>query len=1168
MRDHEKAFYKSLLGSVIDRKYKLTSLIGQGGMAMVFLAERLHLRDMVAVKVLRPRQDSSEDLIGRFQVEAAAAAKVKHPNVVTIYDFGYTDEGVVYIVMELLEGPGLDMEMRRLKRIPIERTLEILKPVCSAIGAAHSIGLLHRDIKPSNIILHRNRYENAEVAKVVDFGIAKFYESPDFVVRTSEGVVLGTAEYMSPEQCQGQPLNGRSDIYSLAMVCYQMLSGSLAYNARNTNEYLIKHVRSAPIPLRDQNSDIPPQIEQVVMRALSKDPMLRPSTAPEFYEQLEKAWLEAQARKQAIESGIPEQKQIEESTSTAYLEPHFEAFGGRSSELARMLEAWREACKSEPRPLLLLGEPGIGKSSLLTEFCNQIASTGAVVLRSRYYESTGIRSYHGLIIELKSHLRRLRTNRERFLEIFGTQADLLMQEVAQIWQTGGLASYSAAQEVRDRNFVTLAKAFSMLARHKPVLLAVDDLHWSDESAHELLGHFAHTLGNERLLIVASARISNVRESFKSWLNSFGRNCNILQLKRMQKPQIVEMLEAIFGRIGMSERQFNTLRSTSGGNPFFLIELIKALVAEKRVVLDGQRWVFGDLKISLPRTIVDYVELALEKMPQETRQILAHASVVGEQFDLELLSHLLQNSDALDESIQKAMRSGIDASLIIQLPEDVYRFSSTAVRSIFYDSLNKRARRRIHKAVAEWLSIHRPTVHDLAYHYYESMQPEQAFVYCLKAAEKACERFQVDELRRYTKWAEQCIEESDLLSELDDKSKLENDEDTPVDIESMARFRWLHGLGLLYRGRSDLAEEHLQKALRQAVSAPEMLGEIYLTLGLSRFGAGSAAGAMDYYRRAIDVFRVCGNLIGQAKTLQNMCILYEQRGDYTLALDCARGALQLASLASSSDMEVFALSSETWILARLRRFEEAELIGKKALAIARKSADQAACCSCNNALAELYVEQGDYEQALGLCREALRIARLLGNTRYEFIITTNLGEVLFNLQKYAEAESYYLKALKLLEQGGNRLFEHSVLNRLVRTSLRMDKLSQAQAYMTRAETLAIDIDLLRQKCEHSITACELLLIEGSCHEAVREADRAIQFARALGSIEHEWPSMLIKARAFQNIGMTVQSRETLKECVETIERASNDIATEEARRCYLDQPDRALAFSLYESSRLD
>ncbi len=1166
MRDNEKAFYKSLLGSVIDRKYKLTSLIGQGGMAMVFLAERLHLRDMVAVKVLRPRQDSSEDLIGRFQVEAAAAAKVKHPNVVTIYDFGYTDEGVVYIVMELLEGPGLDMEMRRLRRISMERTLEILKPVCSAIGAAHSIGLLHRDIKPSNIILHRNRYENAEVAKVVDFGIAKFYESPDFVVRTSEGIVLGTAEYMSPEQCQGQPLDGRSDIYSLAMVCYQMLTGNLAYNARNTNEYLIKHVRSAPIPLRDQNSDIPPQVEKVVMRALSKDPAQRPSTAPEFYEQLERAWLENQARKQAIESGAPEQKQIDDSTGTAYPEPRFEAFGGRSSDMARLLEAWRDACKGEARPLLLLGEPGIGKSSLLDEFCNQIASTGSVVLRSRYYESTGIRSYHGMIIELKSYLRRLRANRERFLEIFGTEADGLMQEVAQIWQTGGLASYSTAQEVRDRNFSTLAKAFSLLARHKPVLLAVDDLHWSDESAQELLGHFAHTLRSERLLIAASARSFNVREGFKSWLNSFGRSCNILQLHRMQKQQIVEMLEAIFGRIGMTERQFSALRSTSGGNPFFLIELLKALVAEKRVTLEGQRWVFGDLKISLPRAIIDYVELALEKMSPESRQILAHASVVGEQFDLELLSHLLQSSDTLEESLQKAMRSGLDAALITQLPEEVYRFTSTAVRSILYDSFNKRARRRVHKAAAEWLSTHRPEtgICDLAYHYYESMQPEPAFAYCLKAAEAAHEQFQIDELRRYTKWAERCVEESDLLSELDDTGKLET-ESSPVDPKSLARFRWLHGLGLFYRGRSDLAEEHLQKALRNAECTLELRGEIYLTLGMSRFVAGSAAGAMDYYRHALEAFRECNNLIGQGKTLQNMCILYEQNGDYTMALDCARGALQLASLASSSDMEVFALSGETWILARLRRFEEAELIGKKALAIANKSADHAACCSCNNALAELYAEQGSYEQALALCRKALRLARLLGNTFYEFIITTNLGEILFNLQKYAEAESYYLKSLKLLEQGGNRLFEHAALNRLVRTCLRLDKLSQAQAYMTRAETLVIDIDLLKQKCEHSITASELLLTEGSCHEAIREAERTIQLARALGSIEHEWPPMLIKARAFQNMGMLAQSREALKECVETIERASADIATDEARKCYLDQPDRALALSLNQSS---
>src|SRR5262249_57870557 len=144
MKNADRGSYESWLGTVIDKKYRLLSLIGEGGMAMVFLAERIHLRDLVAIKVLKPRPHTDPDLMRRFQAEASAAAKVKHPNVVAVYDFGITDDGVVYIVMELLEGPGLDMEMRRQNRIPPARTLEILKPVSSALGAAHSLGLLHR----------------------------------------------------------------------------------------------------------------------------------------------------------------------------------------------------------------------------------------------------------------------------------------------------------------------------------------------------------------------------------------------------------------------------------------------------------------------------------------------------------------------------------------------------------------------------------------------------------------------------------------------------------------------------------------------------------------------------------------------------------------------------------------------------------------------------------------------------------------------------------------------------------------------------------------------------------------------------------------------------------------------------------------------------------------
>ncbi|MCS6884046.1 MAG: protein kinase [Acidobacteriota bacterium] len=1164
MRDAEKAYYKSLLGSVIDRKYKLVSLIGQGGMAMVFLAERLHLHDMVAVKVLRARgldtgssKGAVDEPIGRFRIEAAAAAKVKHPNVVAIYDFGSTDDGIVYIVMELLEGPGLDAEMRRHRRLSIERTLEILKPVCSAIAAAHATGLLHRDIKPSNIILHRSRYDNSEVAKVVDFGIAKFYESPEFVVKTTEGVVLGTAEYMSPEQCQGQPLDGRSDIYSLAVVCYQMLTGSLPYFARTTSEYLVKHVRAVPIPLRDHNSDIPPQVERVVMRALSKNPAMRPATATEFYEELEKAWLESKACRQALETGTKIEQKVSEAG--AYVEPRFTAFGGRKAELNRLFDAWRQVYKGEGKLLLILGEPGIGKSSLLDEFCSQVAATAsAVVLRGRFYESAGIRSYHGMIIELKGYLRKLRSGSER-AEIFGAEAEILMQRLAQIWQTGGLANYTTEIEVRARNFVTLARVFCLISRHKPVLLAVDDIHWADESVYSLLAHLTHTLAAERLLIAVTARNSNTNQAFRDWLSTFGRNSDILELVRLQEPQIKELLESIFGRVAIDEQQVEFLHLVSGGSPFFLIEHLKSLVAERRIVLDSQQWVFGDLNISPPRSLVDYIELVLEKVSQETRQVLTFAAVIGEQFDVELLSYLLQEQEAQD-SVRSALRTGLELGFVAQLPEDVYRFSNATVRTVLCESLNKRVRRKLHKAIADYLTRHRAgtALCEQAYHYYEAMQFEQAFTCCVKAAEIARKQSQINDLSRFVRWGEKCIEESDRLKQLENSDG--GLADCSVTPDLVARFRWLNALSLLYHGHTVLAEQQLQKALACRSLQPQLCGHVFLTFGLARFGAGLSSDAIDYYRQALQRYRECFDLAGQGWVLHNLCILYEQRGDYTLALDCARAAAQIAVLVDSRLLESFAMSAEAWILARLRRFEEAEIVCKKALAIAR-NANRAACCACSNALAEIYAQMGNYDQALEHYSEALKLAKALGNTRYEWIVITNLAEIYVARQKFTEAESCYLTALKMLEQTGNRLYEHMVLGRLVRNAIRLDKITQAQAYKAQAEVLVREIDLLKQKCEYSLAVAELFFAEGNNQEVLRETEHGLQLARRLGSVELEWPFLLVRARSLNALGMVAQAREVLKDCVDLIERAAEDIPGEQLRKSYLDHPDRALALSM-------
>jgi serine/threonine protein kinase/tetratricopeptide (TPR) repeat protein len=1164
---------ESWLGTVIDKKYRLISLIGEGGMAMVFLAERLHLRDMVAIKVLRPRPSSNQDVMLRFQIEAAAAAKVKHPNVVTIYDFGITDSGVVYIVMELLEGPGLDLEMRRYGQMPVERALEILKPVCSALDAAHSLGLLHRDIKPSNIILHRGRYDISEVVKVVDFGIAKFSEANDLVVRTTEGIVLGTAEYMSPEQCQGFPLDGRSDIYSLAMVFYQMLSGRVAFDAQSTGDFLIKQVKEPPLPLSRFCSELPKQIEAVVMQALAKDPHARPPNALEFYSRLEAAAANADPGRFTVGTGSPrssestKQPAIDENRKPT---PKFNCFAGRSGELSCLIEAWHTACSGGHRPFILLGEPGIGKTQLLEETCHRVAQTGAYTLQGRFYESSGVRSFIAIIADLKTLLNRAQSNPEQMSEIFGDGMERMIQQLGRDWRTGNLIGHISDddQETRLQFFGALAQAFSTLSRHRPVLLALDDLHWADESAREFLAYLAHNTDRERILIIATARPSGEGESFKAWFKNFRRECEVLPLAHFNKQQAFEVLEAIFGRVAITEKQFYTLLTESGGNPYFLVELLRMLLAENRIKFNGTRWVFLDLDVRLPQSLVDLVELIVERMSPEAKHVLSTAAVVGEEFDPDLLQFLVKSDE---EALDSLLRRGVENGLISHLPaRERYRFNNTTIRRVLYDSQNKRMRRRLHRTVAEWLEGNRsePPLFELAYHYYQSGELISAFRYAVLAADAARESFQIDELCKYLVWAEESLALMERAQSLESDALAGYLPADPVEcgmVNLLATYRWLCGLSLVYRSRDDLAEEHLQRAssLAGMLDNHWLLGQICVTLGTSRIGSGTKSEAIDYFKQALEWYRQANNLEGQGQSLRSMSALYEQRGEYTLALDCARAAVDTARACDNRSLESFSLSSEAWMLCKLRRFEESALVARKALALARKAGDRAARCSCYNTVAEIYAEQGLYEEAIRPQRESLKIARALGNRRFELILTANLGEIYLRLGKYPEAEHYLLKVLKLLEVGSNRLLEQRTLQGLARVYVRLKKLPQAQAYIARAGTLGASMDILETRCEFFLAAAELLLAEGKHQEAIHQADEAITRARVLGSLENEWLLWLIKARAFIALGEVSQARDALVKCIVNIERAAETITDQSAREKYLAYEERRMAFELYE-----
>jgi eukaryotic-like serine/threonine-protein kinase len=262
---------------ILNDRYELEQKIGEGGMARVYRGRDLRLNRQVAIKVLHSHYATDQNFLQRFHHEAQAAANLRHPNIVDVYDVGQ-DADTHYIVMEYVPGSDLKALLMRNGALPIEQAVYVGESVANGLDAAHRIGMVHRDIKPQNIIVG----EQGQV-KITDFGIAKSSLS---TALTETGVTFGTADYISPEQARGQTATPRSDIYSLGVTLYETLTGRLPFSGDSSIAVAMQHVGTDPPPPRMYNPRIPPQLESLVLRALAKEPDTRPTTARDFARQL------------------------------------------------------------------------------------------------------------------------------------------------------------------------------------------------------------------------------------------------------------------------------------------------------------------------------------------------------------------------------------------------------------------------------------------------------------------------------------------------------------------------------------------------------------------------------------------------------------------------------------------------------------------------------------------------------------------------------------------------------------------------------------------------------------------------------------------------------------------------------------------------------------------
>ena len=275
------------IGKVLAGKYRIDGFLKRGGMGAVYRGTHLMLDKPVAIKLIKPELVTSEDTVKRFQREARAASHLDHPNIVTVYDLGRSEDGSLYIAMEIVNGKNLKEAVKADGPFEPGRAVGIARAIASALALAHRNKIIHRDLKPQNIMLALDN-EGRETPKLLDFGIAKTFEA-DSPALTSTGMLLGTPQYMSPEQAEGKAVDARTDLYALGIILYEMLVGKVPFDAPSIPAILVKHLKEPPQPPSSLRGDIAPSLESIVLRCLEKEPSQRFENAEDLSRALDSA---------------------------------------------------------------------------------------------------------------------------------------------------------------------------------------------------------------------------------------------------------------------------------------------------------------------------------------------------------------------------------------------------------------------------------------------------------------------------------------------------------------------------------------------------------------------------------------------------------------------------------------------------------------------------------------------------------------------------------------------------------------------------------------------------------------------------------------------------------------------------------------------------------------